>query len=112
MEKANWLLSHIDCEKVGKEMREQENEIYCSRGYAVLNQELKQLYNGNFSVPQPKDYVFRLEIANASKGDIPNDEHTVTLTLPASDSDIITAVKKAGASAPQECMFYEYESLW
>ncbi len=110
MEKADWLLSHIDCEKVGKEMREQEKGIYCSRGYVVLNEELKQLYNGNFPVPQPKNYVFRLEIAKAPIGDIPNDEHTVTLTLPVNDTDIITAVKKVGASTPQECVFYEYES--
>ena len=109
-EKGDWLLSHIDCEKVGKEMREQENGIYCGRGYAVVNEELKQLYNGNFSVPQSKNYVFRLEIAKSPIGDIPNDEHTVTLTLPANDTDIITAVKKAGVSTPQGCVFYEYES--
>lgn len=109
-DKADWMMSHIDSKKVGKEMREQENGIYCGRGYAVLNEELKQLYNGNFPVPKPKGYVFRLEIAKAPIGDIPNDEYTVTLTLPASDCDIITAVKKTGASTPQECVFYAYES--
>ncbi|MEA4988993.1 MAG: hypothetical protein VB095_13115 [Anaerovorax sp.] len=110
-DKADWMMSHIDSKKVGKEMREQENGIYCGRGYAVLNEELKQLYNGNFPVPKPKGYVFRLEIAKAPIRDIPNDEYTVTLTLPASDRDIITAVKKTGASTPQECVFYAYESI-
>ncbi|WMI82402.1 antirestriction protein ArdA [Anaerotignum sp. MB30-C6] len=109
-DKADWMISHINCKKVGKEMREQENGIYCGRGYVVLNEKLEQLYNGNFSVPKPKGYVFCLEIAKAPIGDIPNDEYTVTLTLPASNRDIITAVKKIGASAPQECVFYEYES--
>lgn len=55
------------------------------------------MYNGKFPFPKPKGYVFRLEIAKAPIRDIPNDEYTVTLTLPASDRDIITAVKKTGA---------------
>ena len=45
-EQYDWVCSHLDKEKIGKEMREQEQGVFTSAGYFVKNEEIKPLYDG------------------------------------------------------------------
>lgn len=110
-EQYEWVCSHLDKEKIGREMREQEHGVFTYKGYFVKNEEIKQLYDGNFILPQPCDYIFRLELALIPDGDEPNDQNTLSLKLPASVADIQRALDEIGAESMDDCCFYGYESL-
>lgn len=107
----DWICKHLDEEKIGREMREQEKGVFTSAGYFVKNEEIKQLYDGNPIVPQPCDYIFRLELALIPQGDEPNDQNTISLKLPAAQADIQRALEEIGAKSMDDCCFYGYESL-
>lgn len=106
-----WVCDHLDLKQIGSEMREQEHGIFTSRGYFVKNEELKDFYDGNPVVPEPKDYVFCLELAEIPVGDEPNDEHTVSLKLPASKEEIQRVLDEIGVKEMSDCCFYGYESV-
>ncbi len=107
----DWMCKHLDEEKIGREMREQEKGVFTSAGYFVKNEEIKQLYDGNPIVPQPCDYIFRLELALIPQGNEPNDQNTISLKLPASQADIQRTLEGIGATSMDDCCFYGYESL-
>ena len=110
-EQYEWICKHLDEEKIGQEMREQEKGVFTSVGYFVKNEEIKQLYDGEPPLPQPADYVFRLELAQIPDGGQPNDNHTVSLKLPASEIEIAAALQEIGAESIYDCCFYGYESV-
>jgi hypothetical protein len=110
-EQYDWVCEHLDKEKIGKEMREQEHGVFTSAGYFVKNEEIKQLYDGNPEVPKPCDYIFRLELALIPNGDEPNDQNTISLKLPAAQADIQRTLEEIGAKSMDDCCFYGYESL-
>ena len=106
-----WVREHLDEEKIGREMREQEKGVFTCAGYFVKNEEIKQLYDGKTIVPQPCDYIFRLELALIPQGDEPNDKNTISLKLPASQADVQRALEEISADSMDDCCFYGYESL-
>ena len=110
-EQNKWLCEHLDAEIVGKEMREMEKGVFTCAGYFIKNEEVKQLYDGNPILPKPCDYIFRLELALIPEGDEPNDQHTLSLKLPASVADVQRALEEIGAKSIEDCCFYGYESL-
>lgn len=110
-EQYDWICDHLDKEKIGKEMREQEKGVFTYAGYFVKNEEIKQIYNGEPVVPKPCDYIFRLELAPIPEGDEPNDQNTLSLKLPATTADIQRALEEIGAESMEDCCFYGYESL-
>ncbi|WP_283610524.1 hypothetical protein [Faecalispora anaeroviscerum] len=110
-EQYDWVCDHLDKEKIGKEMREQEHGVFTYVGYFVKNEEIKQFYNGEPVVPKPCDYIFRLEIAIVPQGDEPNDQNTISLKLPAAQADILRTLEEIGAKSMDDCCFYGYESL-
>lgn len=110
-EQYEWVRDHLDEEKIGREMREQEKGVFTCAGYFVKNEEIKQLYDGNPIVPQPCDYIFRLELALIPQGDEPNDQNTLSLKLPASQADVQRALEEIDAESMDNCCFYGYESL-
>lgn len=107
-EQYEWVCNHLDLEKVGKEMRKQEKGIFTYTGYFVKNEEPKDLYEGTPILPQPKDYVFRLELTRV---DAPKDEHRVTLKLPATENEIQRALEELQVSDISNCCIYGYESV-
>lgn len=110
-EQYDWVCEHLDKDKIGKEMREQEHGVFTYAGYFVKNEEIKQLYNGEPVMPKPCDYIFRLELALIPEGDEPNDENTLSLKLPAATADVQRALEEIGAKSMEDCCFYGYESL-
>lgn len=110
-EQYEWVRDHLDEEKIGREMREQEKGVFTCAGYFVKNEEIKQMYDGNPIVPQPCDYIFRLELALIPQGDEPNDQNTLSLKLPVSQADVQRALEEIGAKCMDDCCFYGYESL-
>ena len=105
-----WICSHLDIGKIGQEIRENEGGAFVNNGYMVISEVTKSLYNGTPVVPAPKDYVFLLELALLPTGDAPNDEQTISLELPASDTEIENVLSVLGAEDMSDCCFYEYES--
>lgn len=105
-----WVCDHLDLAKIGKEVRENEQGAFVSGGYIVITDEIQELYDGNPVLPQPKDYIFKVELAQIPMGDEPNDEHTVSLKLPATEEDINSKVNEIGLDNLQDCCFYGYES--
>ncbi|MDD3253784.1 MAG: hypothetical protein PHV18_14645 [Lachnospiraceae bacterium] len=110
-EQYEWVREHLDEEKIGREMRDQEKGVFTSAGYFVKNEEIKQLYDGTPIVPKPCDYIFRLELALVPQGDEPNDQNTISLKLPASQADVQRTLEEIGADSMDDCCFYGYESL-
>lgn len=110
-EQYEWVRDHLDEEKIGREMREQEKGVFTCAGYFVKNEEIKQLYDGNPIVPKPCDYIFRLELALIPQGDEPNDQNTLSLKIPTSQADMQRALEEIGADSMDDCCFYGYESL-
>lgn len=110
-EQYDWVCDHLDKEKIGREMREQEHGVFTYAGYFVKNEEIKQLYEGNPILPKPCDYIFRLELALIPDGDEPNDQNTLSLKLPACVADVQRALEEIGAESMADCCFYGYESL-
>lgn len=110
-EQYEWVCNHLDKEKIGREMREQEHGVFTYVGYFVKNEEIKKLYDGNPILPHPYDYIFRLELALIPNGDEPNDQNTISLKLPAAQADIQRALEDIGAKSMDDCCFYGYESL-
>lgn len=110
-EQYKWVCDHLDEEKIGREMREQEKGIFTSAGYFVKNEEIKQLYDGNPILPKPCDYIFQLELALIPEGDEPNYQNTLSLKLPASVADVQRALEEIGAKSMDDCCFYGYESV-
>ena len=109
-EQFQWVCDHLDLSKIGKEVREQEQGAFVSGGYIILNEEIKQLYDGNPVLPQPKDYIFKVELAQIPMGDEPNDEYTVSLKLPATEEEISSKLKELDLDSLHDCCFYGYES--
>lgn len=109
-EQFDWICDHLDKEKIGKEMREQERGVFTYAGYFVKNEAIKQLYNGEPVVPKPCDYIFRLELALIPEGDEPSDQNTLSLKLPDSTTDVQRALEEIGAQSMEDCCFYGYES--
>lgn len=110
-EQYEWVREHLDEEKIGREMREQEKGVFTSAGYFVKNEEIKQLYDGIPIVPKPCGYIFRLELALIPQGDEPNDKNTLSLKIPASQADVQRALEEIGAVSMDDCCFYGYERL-
>lgn len=110
-EQYRWVCLHLDFEKIGKEMREQEKGVFTSAGYLLKNEEVEQLYEGTPILPNPCDYIFRLELALIPEGDELNDQNTLSLKLPASAIDVQRALEEIGAESMDDCCFYGYESL-
>jgi len=106
-----WVCDNLDLAKIGREIREHEKGAYISGGYFVANEEIKELYDGVPVIPKQKDYVFRLELARLPEGDEPNDVHTVSLSLPATDTEIARALTEVGVSEMSDCVFYGFESV-
>lgn len=110
-EQYDWICTHLDEERIGREMREQEKGVFTRIGYLVKNQEIAQLYDERPVIPQPADYVFCLELSKIFEREEVKEQHTVSLKLPASESEIEIALETIGAENILDCCFEGYESV-
>lgn len=110
-EQYDWICTHLDEEHIGREMREQEKGVFTRVGYLVKNQEIAQLYDERPVIPQPADYVFCLELSKIFEREEVKEQHTVSLKLPASESEIEIALETIGAENILDCCFEGYESV-
>lgn len=110
-EQYDWICTHLDEEHIGREMREQEKGVFTRVGYLVKNQEIAQLYDERPVIPQPADYVFCLELSKIFEREEVKEQNTVSLKLPASESEIEIALETIGAENILDCCFEGYESV-
>lgn len=106
----DWLCEHLDLAKIGKEIREKEKGAFVSCGYIIVDDKIAQMYDGNPVLPQPKDYIFKVELAQIPMGDEPNDAHTVSLKLPTTEKELGYTLSEIGLDNLRDCCFYGYES--
>lgn len=105
------VLQYIDYEKVGCIYREAEKGVFTKNGYVVQSEpNIKVIYDGT-NIPKPDDdsgYVFKLYLVKGC--DEPESADGVWLKLPASETEIVSALSELGAASFFDCIFTNYES--
>lgn len=101
------IFEWLDYEKIGRCYREAEGGIFYN-GFYVLNtsKTLNIVYDGIHlpDIPEEPAYVFKLQFEKASCiSDNSGSEHCVPLLLPATDGEILEALKQLGAASLDEC---------
>ncbi|WP_409968348.1 hypothetical protein RFF05_17855 [Bengtsoniella intestinalis] len=78
-----WVLTHTDYQKLGTEIKNRENGVFISAGYVIMD-ELDDLYDGTFPMPEPAPHTLALCIGYRNN---PYGDKRTTLTLPATQED-------------------------
>lgn len=106
------IFSWLDNEKIGKEMHEEERGIFTSSGYVVQDAEIIQIYKGGDAIPSyMPDYTVLIKIKRESENGLRIDNPVSILGLPASDDELLQAVKKSGATSLEECMLIAVDCI-
>ena len=101
------IYAWLDFEKIGKEMREGEGGVFTPHGYVVQNGIIARLYQSGEAVPTEKpDYTVLLRVTKGRFNDPEYDNDLSTLLkLPASNQELLNAVKEVEAVSPEDCVF-------
>lgn len=86
-ESFDWIVEHLDYEKIGQKLVEQTEGSFYSGNYVAVD-ELVQIYDGNFTKIVPENYIFEVEFGYVDEK--PNDL-SVILTLP-TDNEIFNQI--------------------
>lgn len=101
------ILEWLDYGKIGRCYREAEGGIFYTGFYVVnTSKTLNTVYDGIHlpDISEKPAYVFKLQLEKASRiSDNSGSEHCVPLLLPATDGEILEALKQLGAASLDEC---------
>lgn len=98
----------LDFGKIGKALRTGENGTFTRSGYVVKHSELVTAPPCAKELPEKPEYLFRLTLG--LHPDL-EDDHTVTLELPASAEALREVQKQLGADGWEGAMVLDYDGI-
>jgi len=103
----------LDREKLGREYREATGGVILKDGYFENSSgEISSIYkSGNLPVPEKPGYIFRLEIAEASRDNKPASDRHLTVKLPTDQIVLETVLKTLRSSEGEGYSCRRFDSI-